>query len=330
MQNLVSFKTVGHDPFIDFIKAYAIICVLIAHTLPAGLGKYIGSCLWLDMQVPLFVLIQSFHVLKRPSHFDVTKIIIRIIFPFLLAQAVIYILLHQFQDVSFSTMFDSIITGGGRGPGAYFPWIFIQLAIILPLMKPFLNRGNRTQQIIIAILFCESFEILFSFINLPDNIYRLLAIRYLFLVYLASIWVKEGIKINTRMNILSLLSLLSIVYFEYFSIDDEPLFFNTAWKFHRWPCYTYLAIWGGYLLNALYSKLHKVNLINSMCGLLAKASYEIFLIQMIVLDVWPKQSDNSFFFLIFKRLLIYIICIVGGYWFFLSYRRLTKLLVSKQ
>lgn len=245
MRNLVSFKTVGHDPFIDFIKAYAIICVLIAHTLPAGVDKYIGSCLWLDMQVPLFVLIQSFHAIKRPSHFDVTKIIIRIVFPFLLAQTIIYILLYHLHDLSFSAMFDSIITEGGRGPGAYFPWVFIQLAIILPLMSSLLSRGNRTQQIVIAILVCESFEILFSLINLPENIYRLLAIRYLFLVYLASIWVKEGIKINKITHLLSFISLLSIIYFEYFSINDEPLFFNTAWKFHRWPCYTYLAIWGG-------------------------------------------------------------------------------------
>jgi len=61
----VSFNKTGYDPFIDFIKAYAILCVLIGHTLP--FTDYWGYGLWAGMQVPLFVLVQVFHGFKKDT-----------------------------------------------------------------------------------------------------------------------------------------------------------------------------------------------------------------------------------------------------------------------
>ena len=68
---------------------------------------------------------------------------------------------------------------------------------------------------------------LFSVIDLPDSIYRLLAVRYLFLLYLAWIWVRDGIVINKVTTLFSFLSFLSIIYFEYLSVDDEVLSYDT-------------------------------------------------------------------------------------------------------
>lgn len=44
MHASVVFNKTGYDPFLDFIKAYAIIMVLIGHTLPYvnGIGGGIG------------------------------------------------------------------------------------------------------------------------------------------------------------------------------------------------------------------------------------------------------------------------------------------------
>ena len=61
----ISFNKTGYDPFIDFLKAYSIICVVIAHILPAEFYKYILFQVWGDMQVPMFVLIQVFHAYKK-------------------------------------------------------------------------------------------------------------------------------------------------------------------------------------------------------------------------------------------------------------------------
>ena len=61
----IEFNKLGHEPFLDFLKAYAIICVLIGHTFP--LLNQSGYPFWAGLQVPIFVLIQAFHVLKNKS-----------------------------------------------------------------------------------------------------------------------------------------------------------------------------------------------------------------------------------------------------------------------
>ena len=81
MSKVITFNKDGYDPFIDVIKAYAIICVLVGHTFPY-LDKT-GYCLWCDMQVPLFALVQVFHVFKKENQsFNCKKILWRIFIPF--------------------------------------------------------------------------------------------------------------------------------------------------------------------------------------------------------------------------------------------------------
>lgn len=86
MEKIVFNKT-GYDPFIDFIKAYAIICVLLGHTFPYT--HETGYYLWYGMQVPLFILVQTFHVFKKDVyHLNLKKTISRILLPFLFVQAI--------------------------------------------------------------------------------------------------------------------------------------------------------------------------------------------------------------------------------------------------
>lgn len=238
----ITFNKYGYDPFIDFIKAYAIICVLIGHTLP--MHDYWGYGLWAGMQVPLFILVQAFHGFKKDVIIiNVKKIFFRVALPFIAIQsiALLFFLCTASSDIY------SFLKGGGKGPGSYYPYIYIQIALLLPFVKNWIDRSrvHKTRILLSFLIICEAFEILFSLIDLPDGLYRLLAIRYLFLLYFAWIWVKEGVVINKRTVFLSILSLGAIIYFEYFSINDEVLFYNTAWKYHRWPCYYYVAMGGG-------------------------------------------------------------------------------------
>lgn len=330
---IVSFNKSGYDPFIDFIKAYAIVCVLIGHTLP--FLDYWGYGLWAGMQVPLFVLVQSFHSFKKDTHnINLKKILLRVILPYLLVQSTVFLYILFFD----STKFQYFLLSGGAGPGSYYPWIFIQIALLLPIIKKWIdkNQNNKTKVLISFLVICELFEILFSTINLPDRLYRLFAIRYIFLLYFAWIWVREGIIINKRTTLLSFLSFITIIYFEYFSVDDEVLFYNTAWKYHRWPCYYFVAVWGVYLLRMLYERLCSKTYFMSLIKLLAKCSYEIFLIQMIVLYVYPSDYIKSMniisglnnyvivdsLLLIIKMIAVFIFSIFIGYYFNLYYNRL--------
>ena len=121
---------------------------------------------------------------------------------------------------------------------------------------------------------------------MPEWLYRLLAIRYLFLILLGWLWVKDGITLNRKMLILSIVSVLAIIYFEYvavyFHINNEPWFFNTVWTFHRWPCYYFCANGLVFILHVIWKRLDKFKWINFLIKELAKSSYEIFLVQMCV------------------------------------------------
>lgn len=245
MPRAITFNKTGYDPFIDFIKAYAIICVLIGHTLP--MHDYWGYGLWAGMQVPLFVLVQSFHCFKKEQpKFSFRNIVRRILIPYFLIQVFIFIFYALTKNRDFITLTKSFILNGGMGPGSYYPWVYIQIAILLPVVKKLMDKTTKVQIAVVSLIICELFEIISSVIDLPEHLHRLLAIRYFFLFYFAWIWVKEGIVLNKRLVILSLLSFLSIIYFEYFSVDDEIWFYNTGWKFHRWPCYYYVST-GGYI-----------------------------------------------------------------------------------
>ena len=107
----IEFVKNGYDPFIDFIKAYAIICVLLGHTIPDA-DKW-GYFLWAGMQVPLFILIQTFHFYKKKSNLSIKKILVRVIIPFVLISAVTFLLKVLQGGIGAKSLIISGLANGG-------------------------------------------------------------------------------------------------------------------------------------------------------------------------------------------------------------------------
>lgn len=59
---VVPIKKVGYDPFIDYLKGISILFVVLLHCLP--LQNYLLCSLWASQAVPIFLLIQVFHVVR--------------------------------------------------------------------------------------------------------------------------------------------------------------------------------------------------------------------------------------------------------------------------
>ena len=136
---------------------------------------------------------------------------------------------------------------------------------------------------------CEGLEVLLSVTHFPDSVYRLLAIRYVFLFVLGWVWVKGGIQVNWRSITISLLSLIAIIYFQYLSTNDEPWFYSTNWKYHRWPCYFYVAYGLTALLYVIYQRTKQFQVVGKCVRFLATNSYEIFLAQMSIIFLFHKS-----------------------------------------
>lgn len=275
----LTFNKTGYDPFIDFLKAYSIICVVIAHILPAELYKYILFQVWGDMQVPMFVLIQIFHAYKKGAQpkLNWASLLRRICLPFIAVQAVI-VGLKTLTGGGISWI--SLLISGGLGPGSYYIWIYLQIAVLLVIIWPWLKKLSIRQALFIGVTVSVGFEILFSFINLPDWFYRLLCVRYLFLIPLGLIWVEKGVLLDGKTIILSFLSIIAVLFFVFTNYDLEPFFYNTGWETHRWVCYFYLPFLLTYVLFLIWIRLRKwaANTIKWI----AARSYEIYLAQMAV------------------------------------------------
>lgn len=316
MAYIISFDKTGHDRFIDFIKAYSILCVLFGHTC-SNLSE-VGYVFWAGMQVPLFILVQVFHVFKKEeSKIDLCKIFKRVLLPFLIIQFVTSIGIYCLHsDWGVKGVIFNWVYYGGYGPGAYYPWVFIQFAVLLPLIHPYIKKIPKFKLFLLSLLICEGLEIICAIVNIPDSIYRILAIRYLFLVYFGYLWVKEGIVLNLTNCSFAMLSLACVFILEYYQSDFSPYLYNTIWHTHRWPCYFYVCYLLIPALHTIWQVLDKKRTMGKVLSLLAKCSYEIFLIQMMAIAVLVPILTESFALnTVWIMLLVFTISIVGGVFF---------------
>ena len=110
----IVFNKVGYDSFIDFLKAYSIICVIVAHNFPMALWDYCLFRVWADMQVPMFILIQVFHAYKKGTAPSIkwSSLLNRIVLPFTAIQVILLIFkLFTSEDSARNVLITSMIGG---------------------------------------------------------------------------------------------------------------------------------------------------------------------------------------------------------------------------
>ena len=304
---LIKLKRDGYDEYLDYLKGMSIIMVLINH----GAQNIVDMALfpiWIYEAVPMFLLIQVFHAYKRRTvqNPSIKKIWERILRPFVYTQIVfIAYCFYAFitRGISIDEYFLDMIKSGGNGQGAYFIWIYIQFAFLLPICFKIV-KNRYALPILIAV--SAIFEIFCSLINIPDNLYRLL-------------WSKRGIVLNKKTFVLSCISIISIIFLHYgfkyrLYSNLEPLVFDSGWRTYHW--FTYFLPWAllPCLIYLAYRRMN--NKINQIIILTGKHSYEIFLFQMIVFGLSPINNYINI-----------IICFLPLLYF--EYNNIKKILQSK-
>jgi hypothetical protein len=314
----IQFQKEGHDFFLDFIKAYAIIGVLICHTI-FFINKIPGYGIFWGIDVPLFLLVQTFHFYKRDNtKLNLSKIFNRVFLPFLIVQAVILIIscFIDYQEVVDN--WQGWIKGFGKGPGSYYPLIYLQISLLLLFFRKPIKKLSKWKLLLLFLLISEGLEIICSFLHPSAGAYRLLVFRYVFLIYLGWLWVSEGVIVNWKMIVLSVLSILSIIYFQYYNDKFggiEPLFFNSSWKLAKWPCYYWISNGLICILFAIWNMFKKNAIINSIIAVLAKSSWEIYLMQMAsiyLIKVSYIGIDNKYLNYIVYLVVVWTLSIGGG------------------
>jgi hypothetical protein len=168
-------------------------------------------------------------------------------------------------------------------------WVYLQFWLVLPLCFRFIRRFDRIHWLIFIAISVAA-DITFSLTNTPLWVYRLLAIRYIFLMPLGRYWATHKIRLNSTTLTLSAISVISIIALEYTDIDFSPVFFN-SWRMFKWLCYFYPAM---LLMWALCIAYHKVNhKIRNLFTAMGRCSYEIFLMQMLVFALYPHSIAEN-------------------------------------
>lgn len=308
MQSTITFNKTGYDPFIDFLKAYCILVVIFCHGFP--FLNEIGYPIW-GAEIPLFFLIQVFHSYKRePKPINWGMIGKRIVIPFVVIEAIVFgVMLISRGGQNVISLLKGGMAGGGLGPGSYYPWVYLQMAILIPHFRPICDYLGKWKSLCFFIFLSETIEIMCSVTNLPDSIYRIMGLRYITLIWFGWIYVKEGVVNNLVNTLFSLVGLCSIILFVYIGWGKEPWIYDTGWTTHRMPCYFWMAFALVELLHIMSKLLMKSELVKKIVSQVSSSSYEIYLIQMAFYAI--IKPHNIFFISepIFKY----------GLWFILAF-----------
>lgn len=286
----IEFSKIGRDLSLDFVKGLCILLVLLHHTTGEAFHEKSLFYVWGYPAVPLFLLIQVFHSLKYgydKKGINLMRIWKRAVLPFLIAEVLIfvcYLILNP--SVSWMSKFIDALYWGGKGPGSYYPWLYIQFALLLPLLRPLFHRLERMQLAILFLSLAIGGEVYCSVAHMPEWLYRLLFIRYVFLIYLGYLLVEKGVVLNMTTMLLSVISLVVLYYFEIKDVDWSPLFYHsTGWNAFHWICYFYIAYPMLYILCKVFYRL-PVNgfLENTICAL-GSHSYAIYIFQLFYFSI---------------------------------------------
>jgi fucose 4-O-acetylase-like acetyltransferase len=301
----------------DFIKGIAIISVILLH---AGISRKYFSFYWIGQAVPLFIIVSCLlgclSLLSNNNikcYFNrkkIKKIFIRIFAPFILTQimlVIIHIILNKFSPMRF-------LAKGGIGPGSYYPWLYLQLWILIPLMFSIMKR-NAVFGSIIIILFSVGTNVLFVTISSADlfqvtfvnykSLYRLCVNRYLFLFPLAFLLVEQKLKYGILL-FLGFAGAGFVYCLEYKNITIEPYLYNSGWQRYEFPGHFYTLL----VFIFLYKIYNYIpNILQNIVNKIGKHSWEIFNIQMVYFTLNRYLNLNKYVNLILSL----FICIIPIY-----------------
>lgn len=282
----------GYDPFLDWLKGFCILSVVFGHCLYMGRNE-IGFPFWGMLAVPLFLILQAYHVFRKEppclGKKQFVKMLRRIFLLFAGMTALTFILCLIFGDMPLADLAENALRGGGLGPGKYYPWVYLQFFFLIPAVYWVIRRFSLsiTQVCVLFTLLCAGADAAYSYIVTPTPVDELSCVRYLYLIFLGYVWSRNGIRLTPLTVALSIVSIVFLAIFKYTEWNLEPAFHQTdAWhSWCHWICYFYPAFLFIFILRWVCNILHQK--LNAIVEELGRRSWGIFLMQMCWFAVVP-------------------------------------------
>lgn len=275
-----------HIDWIDGAKGVAILSVILLHSLPCL--REIGWILHIGQAVPVFLFITAYLISMRfeslQTYFQwerFAKMLKKVFVPFvfvLLIQLVCLALIDRLPSLK------TIVKTGGIGPGSYYIWLYLQAWVIIPFMVMLVRKSPIWVSMLIMLVVSIIAEYVFvplEGIELIDELYRLLPIRYLMVLYLGCIW--PLLKDKQRYILYGLAGVSAFLMLNDLYLTDNVLFVNIMGGGKLVPLY-----WEGYHWYTAFYVVLPITLLERLqyadvWKSAGKYSWQLFLLQMMCL-----------------------------------------------
>lgn len=321
----------------DVLKGILIIFVIILHSeLPGEMRTLLGFPFWVNMAVPVFMLISGYvsalsmdrigenAVEKAYEPKRVTKKLLRFMVPFgiaFVAQWLIFRMTGRYlvgirEYGLFALVLDFL--RGGKGQGSYYFPVMLQFVFIFPIIY-YAIKKHRLKGLAGSFLANGIFEVLKIAFGMSDYEYRFLVFRYLFVIaggcYIAvGGW--QDVKKRTLLIgsiICTVMGLGFTCLFSYTGYSPKILIY--------WKDTSFVAC--AYLVPVLALLLSKVRIGCKPLELVGRASFNIFLVQMIYYN-FVAETREWIPNVGMHMAASIVICVTIGVLFYLLECRLTK------
>lgn len=310
-----------HNYNIDILKSLAMIAVIFIHCVPREFLYASFSPYHIWQAVPVFMLLAGFNTANsyRKRDFETLaefynpsfmyKKVERLIFPFAAVWLGQVILLFLFKDgISFWQLLLQFPTGGW-GPGSYFVPIIVQATLILPLIYLLMKKNLNVMTFVLFII-SMMMEMVCLWLGVSEDLYRILVVRYIFVLALG-VWLAFNYKkINYKW--LAPMAALSVIYITGVNYFGLKIIMEPVWLSQHAPAFFYTL-----LLMLVCLKAYKVkgdHFISRTLIKIGQASYHIFLTQMVYFWFIPNMFAGlpSYLYVLISVML----CFTAGVLFF--------------
>ena len=212
----------------------------------------------------------------------------------------------------------SAILRGGVGPGSYYTPIMIEMIFIAPLVY-FIVKKYDFKGTLICFLFTALFEAVAYIVDLPSILYKLLAFRYVSILAFGC-YIAIG-KRALKRGFLIAMFVIGIAWQTMLNyIPLHPLFMNNDWARVNYLSSMFVLP----VMYVLVKKYGTVHIKMKMLQEIGKASYNIFLVQMVFYSCGPASIVYRYVDSFCLQLIVCIVlCVFIGYVFFGIEHRIT-------
>lgn len=275
---------------IDYLKAFAIIAVILNHSVPYEMKNSFFMVFVLRMAVPIFILTSGYNFAKSISKRDsllgwysMPKFAYKILnlgMPILIVYT-IWLVLQRISGADLNLWFGiKSFIFAVFGDGSYYFWIVLQMLFIFPLIYAIaikFQRGGVLSLIVIDILI----EISLYMFPIPLYIYRICAVRYIALLSMGCYTFIMGDKnIKTKNLIISfLIGALYLGFYMNFS-HIKRIYKYSPWENSNVFSLLYIyPIFYCIIKKLRYWKLN--NVFHKIFGLIGQSTWYIMCLQMM-------------------------------------------------